>query len=66
MGRRRRGNPVWAGKNQSAEALLARLGATRFGKPEEVGSLVAFMISGQADYLNGAAIELDSGVRRDI
>lgn len=52
--------------DQSAEALLARLGATRFGKPEEVGSLVAFMVSNQADYLNGAAIELDSGVRRDI
>ncbi len=51
---------------EAAEALLARLGATRFGKPEEVGSLVAFMVSGQANYLNGTAIELDSGVRRDI
>ncbi|MFA6264096.1 MAG: SDR family oxidoreductase [Pseudolabrys sp.] len=51
---------------EAAAALLTRLGATRFGKPEEVGSLVAFMVSGQANYLNGAAIELDSGVRRDI
>ena len=52
--------------DEAAEALRLRLGATRFGRPEEVGSLVAFMVSGQADYLNGTAIELDSGVRRDI
>lgn len=52
--------------DEAAQALLARLGATRFGKPEEVGSLVAFMVSSQAQYLNGTAIELDSGVRRDI
>lgn len=52
--------------DEAAAALLARLGVTRFGKPEEVGSLVAFMVSDQASYLNGTAIELDSGVRRDI
>ena len=49
-----------------AQALLAARGATRFGRPEEVGNLVAFMVSGQAGYLNGAAVELDGGVRRDI
>jgi 3-oxoacyl-[acyl-carrier protein] reductase len=52
--------------DEAAQALLTRLGVTRFGKPEEVGNLVAFMVSEQASYLNGAAIELDSGVRRDI
>ena len=51
---------------EAAQALLTRLGVTRFGKPEEVGNLLAFMVSDQASYLNGAAIELDSGVRRDI
>lgn len=53
-------------RDEVAEALLAARGTTRFGKPEEVGSLVAFMVSGQAGYLNGAAVELDGGVRRDI
>jgi len=52
--------------DEAAQALLTRLGVTRFGRPEEVGSLVAFMVSDQASYLNGSAIELDSGVRRDI
>lgn len=52
--------------DEAAQALLTRLGVTRFGRPEEVGNLVAFMVSEQASYLNGAAIELDSGVRRDI
>lgn len=53
-------------QDEAAQALLATRGVTRFGKPEEVGSLVAFMVSGKADYLNGAAVELDGGVRRDI
>lgn len=53
-------------QDEAAKALLAARGTTRFGKPEEVGSLVAFMVSGQAGYLNGAAVELDGGVRRDI
>ncbi len=52
--------------DEAAQALLSRLGVTRFGRPEEVGNLVAFMVSDQAGYLNGSAIELDSGVRRDI
>jgi len=52
--------------DEAAQALRAKLGATRFGRPEEVGNLVAFMVSAQADYMNGTAIELDSGVRRDI
>jgi len=53
-------------QDEAAQALLTARGATRFGRPEEVGNLVAFMVSGQAGYLNGAAVELDGGVRRDI
>lgn len=52
--------------DEVADALRAKLGVTRFGKPEEVGNLVAFMASAQAAYLNGTAVELDSGIRRDI
>ncbi|TCT04227.1 SDR family oxidoreductase [Aquabacter spiritensis] len=52
---------------EEAEAtLLARLGVRRFGEAREVGDLIAFMISRHADYLNGAAIELDGGTRRGI
>lgn len=33
----------------------------RFGKPEEVGYLVAFLLSSQADFINGAVIPIDGG-----
>ena len=33
----------------------------RFGKPEEVGYLVAFLLSDQADYINGEVIAIDGG-----
>ncbi|MFS0881520.1 SDR family oxidoreductase [Metabacillus niabensis] len=33
----------------------------RFGKPEEVGYLVAFLLSDQASYINAAVIPIDGG-----
>lgn len=51
---------------QAAEVLLTKLGVSRFGRAEEVGHLVAFLASGQASYMNGAAIEIDGGTRRNI
>ncbi|MEK3764273.1 MULTISPECIES: glucose 1-dehydrogenase [unclassified Solibacillus] len=33
----------------------------RFGKPEEIGYLVAFLLSNQADFINGAVIPIDGG-----
>lgn len=33
----------------------------RFGKPEEIGYLVAFLLSNQADFINGAVITIDGG-----
>ncbi|MGN7479028.1 SDR family oxidoreductase [Solibacillus silvestris] len=33
----------------------------RFGKPEEVGYLVAFLLSNEADFINGAVIPIDGG-----
>jgi 3-oxoacyl-[acyl-carrier protein] reductase len=51
---------------KAAEVLLTKLGVSRFGRAEEVGHLVAFLASGQASYMNGAAIEIDGGTRRNI
>ncbi len=51
---------------QASDVLLSKLGVPRFGRPEEVAHLVAFMASGQAAYLNGSAIEIDGGSRRNI
>ncbi|MGE7760319.1 SDR family oxidoreductase [Peribacillus sp. NPDC097895] len=33
----------------------------RFGKPEEVGRLVAFLLPGESDFINGAVIPIDGG-----
>lgn len=33
----------------------------RFGKPEEVGQLVAFLLSGDAGFINAAVIPIDGG-----
>lgn len=33
----------------------------RFGKPEEIGYLVAFLLSYQANFINGAVIPIDGG-----
>ncbi len=51
---------------QAADVLLTKLGVPRFGKPEEVARLVAYLASGHAAYMNGAAIEIDGGSQRNI
>lgn len=33
----------------------------RFCKPEEVGRLVAFLLSGESEFINGAVIPIDGG-----
>ena len=33
----------------------------RFGKPEEVGALVAFLLSNEAGFINGTVIPIDGG-----
>jgi NAD(P)-dependent dehydrogenase (short-subunit alcohol dehydrogenase family) len=37
----------------------------RFGKPEEVGALVAFLLS-EAQFINGAIINIDGGMAYKI
>jgi 3-oxoacyl-[acyl-carrier protein] reductase len=43
------------------EAFLKKIPANRFGRPEEVGSLVAFLCSKDAGYINGQYIVVDGG-----
>ncbi|MDA1004268.1 MAG: glucose 1-dehydrogenase [Chloroflexi bacterium] len=49
------------------EAVHDRIAAAnplrRYGEPEEVAALVAFLCSDEASYLNGAILPIDGGVR---
>ncbi|MCD6317548.1 3-oxoacyl-ACP reductase FabG [Candidatus Aerophobetes bacterium] len=41
---------------------LKQIPLKRFGKPEEVANLVAFLVSSEADYITGAIIPIDGGM----
>jgi NAD(P)-dependent dehydrogenase (short-subunit alcohol dehydrogenase family) len=51
---------------EAARIGAANLGATRPGRPEEVAALVAFILSPEGDYLQGAIIDLDGGATRGL
>ena len=48
-----------AGRNASG---LQRAGSARYGKPEDVADVVAFLASDQAPHVNGAAWVVDAGM----
>jgi len=52
-----------SGKDEAAvrREHLDHLGITRFGTPEDLGGLVAFMVSPRGRWLHGATIDMDGG-----
>jgi NAD(P)-dependent dehydrogenase (short-subunit alcohol dehydrogenase family) len=48
--------------NGPGGVLVERIPSERFGKPEEVAALAAFLASDEATYINGADIAIDGGV----
>ena len=49
-------------RNAVFEEMARQVPLGRYGTPEEVAALVTFMVSEEASYLNGAAIDLDGGM----
>lgn len=43
------------------QAALARIPGGRFGRPEDVARLVSFLVADDADFINGATIDLNGG-----
>jgi 3-oxoacyl-[acyl-carrier protein] reductase len=53
-------------RDEAASELLQALGISRFGRPDEIGRLVAFLASPVSDYIQGATLDIDGGATKGI
>ena len=50
----------------AATEMIENMGIDRFGEPDEIAAMVAFLASGEAGYCQGAIIDVDGGVTRTL
>jgi 3-oxoacyl-[acyl-carrier protein] reductase len=50
-------------RDAAADRILPFITLNRFGRPEEIASVVAFLVSADADYITGEVIHVDGGLR---
>jgi len=53
-------------REQALTFLVSSHGTTRVGQPEEIGSLVAYLASQKADFIQGCIIDIDGGATRSL
>jgi len=51
---------------EAGRRLLATVGINRFGTPQEIGSLCAYLASSHADFIQGTVIDIDGGETRAL
>jgi len=54
------------GPEAAAARLREELGISRFGRPDEIGTLVAFLASEHAGFMQGSIIDIDGGEFRAL
>ncbi len=54
------------GREEAIKGMLGKLGINRFGKPEEIGELVRYLVSPRAAFMMGSVIDIDGGETRAI
>ena len=53
-------------REEAAERLLAECRTQRFGRPDEIGGVAAFLASNQASFIQGSLIDVDGGETRAL
>jgi 3-oxoacyl-[acyl-carrier protein] reductase len=53
-------------RDEAVSRMLAPRGTKRFGKPEEIGWLAAFLASPKAAFIQGAIVDIDGGATRSL
>jgi 3-oxoacyl-[acyl-carrier protein] reductase len=46
---------------EAKQKMLAQIGVTRYGQPEEIAELMAFLVSPGARWMTGASLRMDGG-----
>jgi NAD(P)-dependent dehydrogenase (short-subunit alcohol dehydrogenase family) len=53
-------------RDEALTFLVSSHGTTRVGQPEEIGSLVAYLASSKAAFIQGSIIDVDGGATRSL